>query len=143
MNNLIKIGELAKRTQISVEAIRFYQTEDLLIPKQRSVSGYRLYAIEDEQKLQFILHAKKVGFSLQEIKQLLSLRTDKNNHTCEEVKGYTGIKIDEIESKIRDLQKMKQALSNLHNACCGGDESAMNCTILNSLDDPNLFLPIT
>ena len=143
MNSLIKIGELAKRTQVSVEAIRFYQAEALLIPKQRSASGYRLYALEDEQKLQFILHAKKVGFSLQEIKQLLSLRTDKDKHTCEEVKGYTGVKIDEIESKIRDLQKMQQALSDLHNACCGGDESAMNCTILNSLDDPNLFLPTT
>ena len=57
MNKLIKIGELAKRTQISVEAIRFYQAEELLIPQQRSASGYRLYALEDEQKLQFILHA--------------------------------------------------------------------------------------
>lgn len=141
MNKLLKIGELAKRAQISVETIRFYQAEELLIPQQRSASGYRLYSSEDEQKLQFILHAKKVGFSLQEIKQLLSLRTDKNNHTCEEVKHYTGVKIAEIESKIHDLQTMKQALSNLHDACCGGDESAINCTILNSLDDPNLFLP--
>lgn len=139
MNQLIKIGILAKRSQISVETIRFYESENLLTPKTRTVSGYRLYDTDDELKLHFILHAKKIGFSLQEIKQLLSLRTHKDEHTCEDVKQYTGIKMREIESKILDLQKMQQALENLHHACCGGKESAQNCTILNSLNDPKLF----
>jgi len=138
-SSLIKIGSLAKRSQISVETLRFYESEGLLLPKERSSSGYRLYNASDEQKLHFILHAKKIGFSLQEIKQLLSLRTHKDSHTCEDVKSYTGGKIQEIESKIHDLQKMKLALNNLYHACCGGDESAKNCTILNSLDDPRLF----
>lgn len=140
MSSLIKIGELAKRTQISVETLRFYETAELLSPSQRSSSGYRLYAPEDEQKLHFILHAKKIGFSLEEIKGLLSLRTHKDSHTCEDVKSYTGVKMKEIELKIVDLQKMQQALANLYHACCGGEESAENCTILNSLDDPDLFL---
>ena len=139
MSALIKIGELAKRTQISVEALRFYETAELLSPSQRSNSGYRLYSPEDEQRLHFILHAKKIGFSLEEIKQLLSLRTHKDSHTCEDVKSYTGDKMAEIESKILDLQKMQRALSNLYHACCGGKESAENCTILNSLEDPHLF----
>ena len=139
MSSLIKIGELAKRTQVSVEALRFYETAKLLSPKRRSSSGYRLYSPQDEQKLHFILHAKKIGFSLAEIKQLLSLRTHRDSHTCEEVKSYTGAKMQEIESKILDLQKMQRALSNLYHACCGGKESAENCTILNSLDDPYLF----
>jgi MerR family Zn(II)-responsive transcriptional regulator of zntA len=139
MSQLIKIGLLAKRSKISVEALRFYESEGLLTPKQRTTTGYRLYSFEDEQKLHFILHAKKVGFSLQDIKQLLSLRTNKDSHTCEDVKSYTGAKMQEIESKILDLQKMQQALTNLYHACCGGSESAENCTILNSLDDPELF----
>jgi len=139
MGQYIKIGSLAKRSQISVETLRFYESQGLLAPKQRSGSGYRLYDSNDEQKLHFILHAKKVGFSLQEIKQLLSLRTHKDSHTCEDVKSYVGVKILEVDAKISDLQKMKRALSGLHHACCGGDESAKNCTILNSLDDPNLF----
>lgn len=139
MASLIKIGELAKRAEISVEALRYYETAQLISPKQRSSSGYRLYSMEDEQRLHFILHAKKVGFSLEEIKQLLSLRAHRDNHTCEDVKSYTGAKMQEIESKIRDLQKMQRALSNLYHACCGGEESAENCTILNSLDNPQLF----
>ena len=139
MSSLIKIGELAKRAQISVEALRYYETAMLLSPKQRSHSGYRLYSAQDEQRLHFILHAKKIGFSLEEIKQLLSLRTHRDSHTCEDVKSYTGAKMDEIESKILDLQKMQRALSSLYHACCGGEESAENCTILNSLDDPYLF----
>lgn len=139
MEHLIKIGEVAKQANVTVETLRFYQKEQLLTPKQTNASGYRLYSKQDQQKLNFILHSKKIGFSLSEIKQLLSLRTDKDRHTCEEVKHYTGDKINEIESKIRDLQKMRQALSNLHDACCGGNESAKQCTILNSLDDPELF----
>jgi len=139
MEKLLKIGEVAKQADITVETLRFYQSEQLLIPKMTNQSGYRLYSAQDRQKLNFILHSKKVGFSLSEIKQLLSLRTDKDQHTCEEVKNYTGNKINEIESKIRDLQKMRLALSNLHDACCGGSESAKQCTILNSLDDPELF----
>ncbi len=140
---LIKIGELAKRSNISVESLRFYESEQLLEPEGRSNAGYRLYSVSDEQKLSFILHAKKVGFSLQEIKTLLSLRAHKNNHTCEEVKQYTGIKIGEIDAKIHDLQTMKTALQNLYGACCGGIESAERCTILSSLDNPGLFsLPV-
>lgn len=139
MNNLLKIGQLAKNCNLSVEAIRYYESEQLLSPKQRSPGGYRLYDSSEVHRLNFILHAKKVGFSLQEIKNLLSLRTNKDSHTCEEVKDYTGSKINEIEQKINDLQKMKSALDSLYHACCGGNESAINCTILNSLDNPEFF----
>lgn len=139
MNKSLKIGQLAKQSGISIEALRYYEAEGLLVPQERSSNGYRLFGADDVHRLNFILHAKKVGFSLQEIKRLLSLRSDRDQHTCEEVKQYTGTKITEIESKITDLLKMKQALDGLYNACCGGNESASNCTILNSLDNPNYF----
>ncbi len=132
---LVKIGELAKRTNISVEALRYYEKEQLLRPKSRSQSGYRLYSKEDVTRLNFVLHAKKVGFSLREIKELLALRLNKDQHTCEEVKTYTGIKIKEVEQKINDLKSMHNALNNLYQACCGGNESATQCTILTSLDE--------
>ena len=135
----MKIGQIASLCGVSVESLRFYESEGLIVPKLRSPSGYRLYDQDDKQRLSFILHAKKIGFSLNEIKQLLSLRADKDSHTCEEVKNYTGAKISEIEAKITDLLKMKQALDNLYHACCGGPESARGCTILSSLDDDQLF----
>ncbi len=69
---LLKIGEIAKRSNVSVESLRFYESEQLLSPEGRSNAGYRLYSSADEQKLSFILHAKKIGFSLREIKSLLS-----------------------------------------------------------------------
>ena len=135
MSQYLKIGQLAKQSKISVEALRFYESEKLLVPSSRTGSGYRLYHSNDVKKLQFILRAKQVGFSLQEIKQLLSLRAHKDAHTCEEVKNYTGTKIAEIEDKIRELLEIKQALEGLYNACCGGGESAEHCTILSSLDN--------
>jgi len=137
--NLVRIGELAKRTDISVETLRYYEKEQLIKPQLRSESGYRLYSMEDENRLHFVLHAKKVGFSLSEIKELLNLRLNKDIHTCEEVKTYTGQKISEVEAKIADLQTMHHALNSLYKACCGGQEKATNCAILSSLDDESLF----
>jgi len=139
MGTFLKIGALAKQSEISIETLRYYESEGLLTSSGRTESGYRLYHPIDVEKLHFILHAKKVGFSLQEIKRLLSLRTNKDSHTCEEVKSYTGSKIQEIETKINDLLKMKVALQGLYDACCGGEESAINCTILSTLDDPQFF----
>ena len=134
-----KIGELAKMAGTSVEALRFYESQGLICAQRRSASGYRLYSEQDAQRLYFVLHAKKVGFSLKEINHLLGLQLHKDEHTCEEVKGYTGDKIGEIEAKIRDLEKIKHALQNLHQACCGGSESASHCSILHSLEDPDYF----
>ncbi|WP_416306468.1 Zn(2+)-responsive transcriptional regulator [Neptunicella sp. SCSIO 80796] len=135
-NQFYRIGELAKQTDISVETLRYYESKGLISAAQRTESGYRLYSNADVQRLNFVLQAKKVGFSLKEIDQLLNLQVEKDEHTCEEVKQVTGNKIEEIEQKIHDLNHIKQALQRLHQACCGGQESAVNCSILQSLEDP-------
>ena len=129
-----RIGHLAKKAGVKVETLRFYESQGLLAPQQRSSSGYRLYGTKEFQNLTFILHAKKVGFSLKEIKLLLDFQMNKNEHTCEQVKEYTGDKISEIATKITDLKNMHEALSQLHHACCGGLETAQNCSILRSLE---------
>ncbi len=138
-DKLYQIGQLAKMAGTNVDTLRYYETAGLVNATRRSASGYRLYSEQDAQRLYFLLHAKKVGFSLKEIKQLLGLRLHKDEHTCEEVKHYTGAKISEIEAKIADLEKIKQALESLHMACCGGGESAENCSILSTLEDPDTF----
>ncbi|MDN4502169.1 Zn(2+)-responsive transcriptional regulator [Alteromonadaceae bacterium BrNp21-10] len=136
---LYKIGELAQKADVSVETLRFYETKNLLNAHSRSSAGYRLYSEQDLHQLYFILHAKKVGFSLAEIKQLLGVQVNKQQYTCEDVKHFTEEKIAQIEAKIDDLSKIKLALAQLNKACCGGEESAMHCSILHTLEDPTLF----
>ncbi len=135
----LKIGELAKRSGLTVEALRFYEQQGLIQPLGRTASGYRLYSPSDVQRVNFILHAKKVGFTLAEIKTLLALRLHKDKHSCDEVKQYTAEKIADIEARLRDLNSIHQALTHLHDACCGGPESAAHCTILSSLEDDSFI----
>lgn len=130
----LKIGDLAKATGISVEAIRFYESKGLLEAKRRTETGYRLYEEADLDKLRFIQRAKKVGFTLDEIGELLELRLHPDDHTCEEVKHYTARKISDLEEKILELQRIQLSLKRLHSACCGGAQSAEHCSILQLLD---------
>ncbi len=132
---IYQIGELAKKTGASVETLRFYESQGLLASQSRSSAGYRLYSDNNFRQLNFILQAKKVGFSLREIKHLLGLNLHKDEHTCEEVKQYTGEKINEIDAKIRDLQSIRGSLNQIYQACCGGKEKATHCSILHTLED--------
>lgn len=131
---MYRIGELAKRSQIKTDTLRFYEKHGLLSPSARSDSGYRLYSQEDEQKLWFIIRAKRVGFSLQEISELLSIRLERSQHTCAEPKAITDSKLAQVEAKIKELEIFKASLQKLSSSCCGGAESANHCSILEALD---------
>lgn len=129
-----QIGELAKRCGISADTLRFYEKNGLLTPAQRSESGYRLYRLEHEQQVQFILKAKTLGLSLDEIKELLAIRLEANAHSCAEVKAITSAKLTVIDEKIRELTRIRQALQKINDACCGhSDDSASHCSILAAL----------
>ena len=138
-NVYYKIGQLAEKAGSNVETLRYYESQGLIKASERTTAGYRLYTEQDAERLYFVLHAKKVGFSLKEIDRLLNLQLHKDDHTCEEVKGATADKINEIEAKIHDLEKIKFALQKLHDACCGGVERATRCSILQTLEDPHYF----
>ena len=130
---MIKIGTLAKLSGLTVETLRFYEQKDLLRPATRSTSGYRLYKQDDVELVQFILRAKKLGFTLHEIKDLLSINLNKDDHTCSDVKSFTEEKIEQVQERIVELQIILTALQRLHDACCGGDEKATHCSILSAL----------
>lgn len=130
----LRIGELAKRTETNNETLRFYESKGLLEEPRRSDAGYRLYSTDDLARVQFIVRARRMGFSLKEIEELLSLRVDKEHSTCGEVKDLAEVKLKDINEKIAELERMKNALQKITDACCGGDESAVHCTILNALD---------
>ncbi len=130
----LRIGELAKLTETNNETLRFYETRGLLNEPRRSDAGYRLYTSDEVHRVQFIMRAKRMGFSLKEIDELLSMRVTREESTCGEVKELAENKLVDIEGKIAELNRMKGALQQITDACCGGDESAIHCTILNALD---------
>lgn len=127
------IGTLSKSTKLNIETIRFYETSKLLPKPKRSAAGYRLYTPEDINRLHFIGLAKRHGFSLKEIKELLSLRVDPYS-TCEDVREKAEEKILVVEGKIRELKKIKKALSVLVESCQGAGPEG-DCPILNAFEN--------
>ncbi len=130
----MKIGMLAKKVAIDIQTIRYYESQGLLNKPSRLDNGYRDYDESVVKSLHFIKKAKLVGFTLKEIKELLAIHVTKDQHTCEEVKQYTQIKLDEITNKIEELLNIKSALEKIHSSCCGGNETAAHCSILSALE---------
>jgi MerR family mercuric resistance operon transcriptional regulator len=128
----LTIGKLAKKTLINIETIRYYERRGLIPKPRRKESGYRQYPHETVTRIQFIKHAKDLGFSLKEIKELLSLRLDPQT-PCSEVKKRAEAKILDIEKKVKTLQGMKKALHKLTKACSGYG-STSECPILEALE---------
>ena len=134
---MLKIGELAKHAGISRDALRFYEKHGLIAPNTRTESGYRLYSKSDVVRISFILSAKEVGFTLNEIHQLLELEVTKDVKSCEDVKQFVDNKIQVVNQRLNEIKKIKQSLKTLSNACCGGNEPATHCTILGALSVQN------
>jgi MerR family mercuric resistance operon transcriptional regulator len=105
----IQIGEAAQRAKLSIDTIRFYERKSLVPRAPRTVGQFRLFTADDITRLTFIKQMQGLGFSLQEIKQLLDLR-DRGGHACREVRDVLSCKLTEIRSKIRDLQDLEHEL---------------------------------
>ena len=131
---MFRIGELARHFGIKADTLRFYEKEGLLAPSLRTPAGYRLYSEEDKSRLHFILRCKRVGFSLKDIEELLSLRISSCQATCREVKAVADAKLADVEERIAELERFRHSLKQLSDACCGGLESAEHCSILEALD---------
>lgn len=131
---LLLIGQLAKLSGVSTDTLRFYEKEGLLLPEKRTESGYRLYAQDALARIGFILKAKDLGFTLEDIQELLNIRLEANQHSCAEVKQMTQHKLADLDKKIAELQEIRQALKKLNDACCGRhNEKATHCSILEAL----------
>ena len=133
----LKIGELARQANVSVDTIRFYESKGLISATMRSASGYRLFSDEDRTRLLFIQRAKQVGFTLEEIGELLALKLHPDDHTCEEVKQRTAQKLQKVSEKIAELERIQRSLKTLYTACGGGAQSAQHCSILQLLESDN------
>ena len=131
----MKIGKLAKNVGIDIQTLRYYESQGLLEEPQRTSSGYRDYSEEAITHLSFIKKAILVGFTLKEIKDLLAIQVTKDEHTCQEVKQFTQVKLNEINHKLKELNRIKSALEKIHTSCCGGSEVATHCSILSALEN--------
>lgn len=131
---IYSIGQVAKQSGISVETIRYYEKEGLLKEPERKESGYRQYKQEAIARLSFIQQAKELGFSLKEIGELLSIRADENN-LCKEVKQLAQEKLEDIENKLKLLQRMRKSLKKLVDVC-PGQVPLNECPILDALEKP-------
>lgn len=131
---MYRIGELAALCDIKADTLRFYEKHGLLSPSSRSEAGYRLYTKDDAARLRFILRAKAVGFTLNEIAELLSIELDKANWACADVKGLVDNKLAQVKMKLAELTQFSNSLQRLSNACCGGPDSAEHCSILEALE---------
>jgi len=125
-------GQVARRAGVGVETVRFYEKNGLLEEPARRASGYREYDGRTVDRLRFILRAKDIGFTLTEIKDLLSLRSS-SDQPCDDVRGRAEAKITEIEEKVALLLRMKQVLRRLVSSC-GKQEDSSRCPVLEALD---------
>ena len=132
---VLKIGELAEKTGLSAHTLRYYEKNGLIAASTRSDSGYRYYDDADVRRVEFVKTARNIGFSLEDIAQLLSIRVDKTSHSCQEVTDITRHKLDEVNARIAELQSMQQTLQILLDSCCGGPEKAIHCSILEALEE--------
>ncbi len=122
------IGQVARQVGIGVETVRFYERQGLIDDPPRTPSGYRLYPPETIDRLRFIRRAKQLGFSLDEISELLGLGGD----ACSEVRALAAAKVADIEQRVADLERMAAVLRRLVASCDAGiDQDA--CPILEAL----------
>ncbi len=128
----LKRGELAKRTGCHLETIRYYETAGLMPEPERTDAGHRVYDQDQERRLKFILRARELGFTIDELKSLLNL-SDGGQLTCGEVYELTSAHIAEIRRKIADLRRLEKTLAKVSAQCERG--SAPKCPVIDALYD--------
>ena len=125
----LNIGKLAKLAGVGIDTVRYYERNGLLAPSGRLASGYRRYGELELARLRFIRKAQKLGFSLKEIESLLTLSARRN---VAQIKRAAQAKMEDIDSRIADLQRVRDGLAALVEACPGHGR-ASECPILRAL----------
>jgi len=130
----IRIGALAKRAGVGIDTVRYYERNRLLTPRDRSASGYRRYGEFELSRLRFIRRAQALGFSLREVRDLLSISTQRD---VARIKRTAQAKLADIDQRVLALQRIRNGLATLI-AACPGHGRAADCPILNALSGEKL-----
>lgn len=128
-NDRMSIGHLSRRSGVNVETIRYYERIGLLPPAPRTAGGHRLYAGSHWRRLAFVRRARELGFSLGEVRTLLSLVD--GGYTCGEVQVLALHHLERVREKIRDLQRLERTLRDTAEQCEGG--AAPACPVIDVL----------
>lgn len=130
----MKIGQVAAQAGVRIDTLRYYERRGLLSEPERRESGYRDYPEEAVRIIRFIKRAQNLGFTLDEIEELLALR-GANGKSRRRVRAVAEAKMKDIDERLARLQSMRSALYSLIETCdCGQGTPA--CPILEALDDP-------
>ena len=127
----LSIGDLAKATGAKVVTIRYYEQIGLLPVPSRTGGNYRVYNQEHMRRLRFIRRCRDLGFTLDQVRDLLRL-SSQQNQACGEVDRITAQHLTEIEQKIADLTRLADELRRLSN-CCQGQGVIADCRIIEAL----------
>lgn len=131
----LQIGHIAQRSGLTVDTIRFYEKQGLLSKPPRTAGGFRLYTEGDLDRLNFIVRAQSLGFSLHEIGELLVLR-DSGPDACTHVRNLLRERLTDVEAKIKDLRRLERQLKQASKQCddAAAADCSASCPLLDKLD---------
>ena len=139
----MQIGQLASQSGVAIDTVRYYERSGLIEPPQRRPSGYRDYRSTDVERIRFIRQCKALGFTLDEIRELLRLNEARDGDRAE-VRALAENRLEDIERRLAELQSIRDTLKELV-ASCSGHGPIKGCPIiervLNSSIDPNRETP--
>ena len=128
--SIVSIGDLSSATGVAVETIRYYERIGLMPSPPRTRSNYRSYDDGHGTRLSFIRRSRDLGFTVEEVRALLDL-ADRTEHDCQEVDALARRHLDEVESKIRDLELLRSELHDMIDHC--GRSTVADCRIIRAL----------
>ena len=133
MDDALRIGDLARRCDVTRDTLRFYEREGLLSPPHRSDAGYRLYGESEAERVQFIRRAQAVGLTLDDIRELLSVQRLRTPGACRRVAERLKARIQVIDRRVAELNAFRRELAKGLAQC---DEGASSCPVVLSFASP-------
>lgn len=129
-SDFVTIGDLGKLTETKIETIRYYERIGLLPPTARTSGNYRVYSKDQVGRLSFVRRARDLGFTIEEIRELLSL-SDQKDRSCEAVDSIARQHLADVDRKIADLMALRRELDSIIGQCgCG---TIAECRIIEAL----------
>jgi DNA-binding transcriptional MerR regulator len=131
----LSIGKLARAAGVNRETLRYYERLGLLPPDERTAAGYRLYGSRGAERLRFIKRAQGFGFSLEEIRELLSLRPQ-SAKSCDRVMAMLDRKLSELETELAEMRRFHRELSRYRVRCAEALEEGADCPLIVDVSRP-------